>query len=101
MEHYVPPEFSRKNEYLYYVGAEDSIKEEVKWRHGFQLVQNIHPENNNAKKKQKKRASTKTASIQLSALGLSSMTKVERKALAQERKQTVKAAWSSIGDGSS
>ena len=42
-EHYIPPpNFSGKNEYLYYVGAEDGVKDEVKWRYGFQLVQKVN-----------------------------------------------------------
>ena len=28
----LPPQFSGKNEYLYYVGSEDAVKDEVKWR---------------------------------------------------------------------
>ena len=36
-----PPNLSGKNEYLYYVGAEDCVKDEVKWRYGFQLVQSL------------------------------------------------------------
>ena len=40
-EHSVPPDFSGKNEYLYYVGAQDCVKDEIKWRYGFQLVQKV------------------------------------------------------------
>ena len=32
------PKLAGKAEYLYYVGAEDCIKMEQQWRHGFQLV---------------------------------------------------------------
>ena len=35
------PNLLGKNKYLYYVGAEDCIKYEVKWRYGFQLVQEV------------------------------------------------------------
>ena len=34
----IPPDFQGKNEFLYYVGAEDSVKADVRWRCGFQLV---------------------------------------------------------------
>ena len=34
----IPPEFEGKNKFLYYVGAKDCIKEEVKRQYGFQLV---------------------------------------------------------------
>ena len=30
-EHSVPPDFSGKNEYLYYVGAPNCVKDEIKW----------------------------------------------------------------------
>ena len=38
-EHYIPPNLKSKNKNLYYVGVEDAIKDEVKWRYGFQLIQ--------------------------------------------------------------
>ena len=41
-EHFVlPPNFPWKNEYLYYVEAQDCVKDEVKWRHGFQHVKKL------------------------------------------------------------
>ena len=41
-EHFVPPpNFFGKNEYLYYVGAKDFVKDKFKWRYGFQLVQKV------------------------------------------------------------
>ena len=45
-EHFVPPiippKLQGKNEYLYYIEAEDCVKNEVKWRHGFQLLQKTY-----------------------------------------------------------
>ena len=34
-EHFIPLDLKSKNEYLYYVGAEDAIKDKVKWQFGF------------------------------------------------------------------
>ena len=59
-EHFIPPEippdFQGKNKFLYYVGAEDSVKADVRWRCGFQLVKNLNKEGNtNPKKKQNRK----------------------------------------------
>lgn len=97
-----PPKISGKNEYLYYVGAKDCIKNEVKWRYGFQLVQKLNEkENQNPKKNKRTRIKkAKTTSVKLSSSGKSSLTKVERKVLYNEQKRTLKAAWSSMSDDS-
>ena len=56
----IPPEFQGKNEFLYYVGAEDSVKEDIRWKHGFQLVQNLNKnENTNPKKKRNRKPRVK------------------------------------------
>ena len=41
VEHYVPPKVFGKNKYLYYVDSKDCIKDEVKCKYGFQLVQQV------------------------------------------------------------
>ena len=53
--HFVtPPGFSGKNAYLYYVEAKDCVKDKVKWKQGFQLVQQMMgKQNKKAKKKPK------------------------------------------------
>lgn len=78
-EHFIPPpSFFGKNKYLYYVGAKDYVKEEVKWRYGFQLVQKVNEkENKNPKKKKKKMMKSKSEVSFLSAkMERSSITKV-------------------------
>lgn len=35
---YGPPQFEGKIDYLYYVGAEDCVKMENRWKEGFQMV---------------------------------------------------------------
>ena len=101
-EHFIPPpNFSGKNEYLYYVGAEDGVKDEVKWRYGFQLVQKANEKGETNLKKQKKKKKPKLQeSISTKKIEQSSISKTERKALWQERKRTLKAAWSSMSDDS-
>ena len=60
-EHFIPPpNFSGKNEYLYYVGSEDGAKDEVKWRYGFQLVQKANKKGEPNPKKQKKKRKPKS-----------------------------------------
>ena len=49
----IPPKFKGKNEFLYYVGAEDCVKEDVRWRYGFQLVKNLNKETLQSKEKEK------------------------------------------------
>ena len=101
-EHFVPPKFSGKNEYLYYVGARDCIKEEIKWRYGFQLVQQVMEKTGENPKKKRKQSRTQRKSRHSKAtLIASEMTKVERKALLEERKRMLKTAWSSASDDSS
>ena len=94
-----PPQFSGKNEYLYYVGANDCVKEEVRWRYGLQLVQNIMETEPNPKKKNRNRAKRKSNKSKTDSTS-NSMTKVERKALLDERKRMLKTAWSSASDES-
>ena len=66
-----------KNKYLYYVGAEDCIKDEVKWQYGFQLVQEVMEKTGaNPKKKQRNRAKRKSRHLK-ATLVVSGMTKVE------------------------
>ena len=83
-EHFVPPiippEFLGKNEYLYHIGAEDCVKNEVKWRYGFQLLQKMYekePQNPKKKKKRVKIPKAKSTKLSDSEKGL--MTKVEQK----------------------
>ena len=56
-EHFLsPPNFSGKNEYLYYVEAQDCVKAEVKWQHGFQRVrQLLDTKGGNHKKKKRQK----------------------------------------------
>ena len=100
MEDFKPREFMGKNEYLYYVKAQDGIKSEVQWKHGLRSMHNIMEKTNkNPKKRQDnkaKRMSRKTKSN--SSVG--KMTKVERKALLEERKRVLKTAWSTANDDS-
>ena len=100
-----PPNFPGKNEYLYYVEAQDCVKDEVKWRHGFQQVKKILDTkggNHKKKKRQKPKSNSDklTKSIATARSQESTLTKVERKALLQERKRTLKATWSSMSDNS-
>ena len=69
----------------------------MKWRYGFQLVQNLNEKSKTNPKKQKKKGKRCRSSSSLSSTH-TQMTKVERKALLQEQKQTLKAAWSSSSD---
>lgn len=80
------------------MGAKDCLKEEVRWRQGLQLAQTKHEKNENTKKRKKRKPKSKEDSVLSSSL--SSPTKVERKALLQERKRILKAAWSSSSDES-
>ena len=96
-----PPNLLGKNKYLYYVGAEDCIKDEVKWQYGFQLVQEVMEKTRaNPKKKQRNRAKRKSRHSKATSV-VSGMTKVERKALLEERKCMLKTAWSTTSDDSS
>ena len=58
-EHFVlpiiPPKFKGKNEFLYYVGAEDCVKADVRWRYGFQLVKNLNKKENTNPNKRRNR----------------------------------------------
>lgn len=78
-EHFIPPpNFSGKNKYLYYVGAEDCVKDEVKWRYGFQLVQKAKEQGQpNPKKVKKKRRPKSQKSFSTARTKQSSMTKTE------------------------
>ena len=96
-----PPNLLGKNKYLYYVGAEDCIKNEVKWRYDFQLVQEVMEKTGaNPKKKQRDQANWKLRHSK-DILVVSGMTKVEQKALLEERKHMLKTAWSTTSDDSS
>ena len=93
----IPSKFKGKNE-LYYVGAEDSVKADVRWRCGFQLVKNLNKEGNtNPKKKRNRKPRVKKAGINLVN---AEMTKAKRKSLKQERRQMLKEAWLSGNDES-
>ena len=98
-EHFVPPKFFNKNEYMYYVGAKDCVKEEVKWRYGFQLVQEVMGKTGeNPKKKKKSRAKRKSRHSKANSIG-NALTKVEHKSLLDERKRMLKTAtWSSASE---
>lgn len=41
VEQFFPPKFSRKKKQLYFIGANDCVKEEAKWRYGSHLVQEV------------------------------------------------------------
>ena len=86
------PQFLGKNEYLYYVGAEDCIKNEVQWRHGFQLIQPKEPKEPTKPWKPRKKRNPRIKALgNLSAVQeVGKVTKVERKALHQEQKQVLK-----------
>ena len=49
-----PPALGSKNEYLYYVGTKDAIKEEVRWRYGLQLMEQTMAKTNSQSKEKKK-----------------------------------------------
>ena len=84
MEDFKPLEFTGKNEYLYYVKAQDGIKSEVQWKHGLRSMHNIMAKiNENPKKKQNNRAK-RTSGKTKSNSSVGKMTKVERKALLEE-----------------
>ena len=51
MEDFKPPKFTGKNEYLYYVKAQDGIKSEVHWKHGLRSMHNIMEKTNKTPKK--------------------------------------------------
>ena len=55
-KHYIPPGLAGKNEYLYYVGAENCVKEEVKLWYGFHIMQKAQKklDYSNPKKERKK-----------------------------------------------
>ena len=80
-EHPVPPDFSGKNEYLYYVGAQDCVKDEIKWRYGFQLVQKVMGKPGEQKKKKRKSRGQRKSRHSKDPSVAKAMTKVERKAL--------------------
>ena len=102
-EHFIPPiiplDFKGKNEFLYYVGAKYSVKADVRWRCGFQLlVKNLNKQgDSNPKKKQNRKPRVKKAGINLVNTKL---TKVECNSLKQEHRQMMKLAWSSGSDES-
>ena len=80
------------------MGAKDSVKADVRWRCGFQLVKNLNKEGNtNPKKKRNRKLRVKKAGINLVN---AEMTKAERNSLKQERRQWLKQAWSSSSDES-
>ena len=80
------------------MGAEDAIKDEVKWRYGFQLIQETmeeakdHPEK---KKKQRVRRKAKSKESKPDS-EKPKMTKLERKLKFKEYTQMMKEAWSSL-----
>ena len=87
----IPPKFKGKNEFLYYVGAKDNVKEDIRWRYSFQLVINLNKDKNtNLKKKRNRKPRVKKAGINLVNV---EMTKVKQKSLKQERRQMLKEAW--------
>ena len=74
-----PPALESKNEYLYYVGTKDAIKEEVRWRYGLQLVeQAMRVSNNQSNEKKKVRPKKKVAMTQLKS-DVPKPTKLEQK----------------------
>ena len=86
---------------MYYVGAEDCIKDEVKWQYGFQLVKEVMEKTGaSPKKKQRNRAKRKSRHSK-TTLVVSGMTKVEQKALLEERTRMLKTTWSTTSDDSS
>ena len=56
----IPLEFKGKNEFLYYVGLKDCVKQDVHWRHGFQLIKNLNNKNNTNPRKNKNKTTKKT-----------------------------------------
>ena len=62
MEDFKPPEFTGKNEYLYYVKAQDGIKNQVQWKHGLRSMHNIMDKTNKNPKKKKDNKAKRTSS---------------------------------------
>ena len=87
-----PPNYSGKNEYLYYVGANNCVKDEVKWRYGFQLVQQVMDKIRENPKKRKKNQAKRKSQHSKATSTASGMAKVERKALLDECKRALKTA---------
>ena len=80
------------------MGAEDCVKEDVRWRYGFQLVKNLNKDGNtNPKKKRNRKPRVRKAGVNLVNV---EMMKAERKSLKQECKKMLKEAWSSGSDDS-
>ena len=100
MEDFKPPEFTGKNEYLYYVKAQDGIKSEVQWKHGLRSMHNIMAKTNENPKKRQDNKAKRTSRKTKSNSSVGKMTKVERKALLEERKRVLKTAWSTASDDS-
>ena len=82
------------------MGAEDAIKDEVKWRYGFQLIQETMEEaKDHPEKKKKKRIRRKAKSKESKPDSKKpKMTKLERKLKFKEYTQMMKEAWSSMGE---
>ena len=80
------------------MGAEDAIKDEVKWRYGFQLIQETMEEaKDHPEKKKKKRARKKAKSEEPKPdSDKPKMTKLERKLKFKEYTKMMKEAWSSL-----
>ena len=68
-----------KNEYLYYVGTKDAIKEEVRWRYGLQLMEQTMAEATNKSEKKKRIRSKKNKPKSESKSDVPKPTKLERK----------------------
>ena len=100
MEDFKPSEFTGKNEYLYYVKAQDGIKNEVQWKQGLRSMHNIMEKTNKNPKKRRDNKAKSTSRKTKSNSSVGKMTKVERKALSEERKRVLKTAWSTASDDS-
>ena len=100
MEDFKPPEFTGKNEYLYYVKAQDGIKNEVQWKQGLCSMHNIIAKTNKTPKKRRDNKAKSMSRKTKSNSSVGKMTKVERKALLEERKRVLKTAWSTASDDS-
>lgn len=61
MEDFKTPEFTGKNEYLYYVKAQDGIKNEIQWQLGLQCTQETMAKINENPKKRNKNKDKQTA----------------------------------------
>ena len=73
------------------MGAEDCVKEDVRWRYNFQLVKYLNKDkNSNPKKKRNRKPQVRKAGGNLVN---AKMTKAERRYSKQECKKMLKEAW--------